>query len=175
MNMPMHLLDHIDVTLLQELQDSLAASLGTAVALADPRGIPITAPSGRSHARKPGGAENAGPSLHPEVAPAVVVLFIAGERLGQWLVGGALPQDAPPDVQACVFMPMGMGREAAGFLGFEQGVIRDWPPEALAHFRALAGSLAENLTGNTTRRQWSLPPRFEPVYENPGLYPGIAS
>ncbi|SBW06219.1 hypothetical protein KL86DPRO_20624 [uncultured delta proteobacterium] len=173
MNTPMSLLDCIDIALLQDLQDSLAASLGTTVVLADPEGAPITAPSGWDLSRQHGPAEKPGHPFHPEVSPAVVTLFAAEARIGQWLVGGALPQ-AAPDVRTCIFMPLTAGRKKAGFLGFDQKTFRDWPPEALAHFGILAVSLAGIIHAHAEAEEWGGSSRFEPSYQS-SLHPGIAS
>lgn len=180
MNMPLHLHDCIDFALLQDLQDALASSIGTTVVFADSRGVPITAPSGWNTSRKHKGADTwdiaaeTGQPLHPEVSPAAVMLFVAGSHIGQWLVGGVLPQADPPDVQTCVFMPVSVRRKRVGCMGFDQQTVRDWPPEAFAYFGNLAKALAENIHENTGGKKWRPSPRFAPVYESP-LHPGIAS
>lgn len=165
MKTPMRLLDCIDPALLQDLQNSLAESLGTSVSITDPHGNRLTAPGKRYAARAPGiprqpPAANAEHFAIPELPPAAVLICTADACLGQWLIGNTPWRDDPPDMQSRVFVPVKKGRTTVAFLGFEAQTIRDWPPEALERFMDIAGVLTAKFGENTLRKQKRrMPPR----------------
>ena len=175
METAMHLFDYIDRSLLQDLQNAFAESVGACVVVADPRGNPITAPSGWN---APRGID--GPDLparadggHPELPPAAVMILVAEACLGQWVVGDTPPQAGPSDVRSLVFMPLETDREAVGALGFTRGTLRDWPPEALARFGELSRAMAEHFAGKAGGEKWGFSSSAGPIYGKPAPHPGM--
>lgn len=163
MKTTMHLPDFFDRNLLQTLQNTFALLAGTTVAAVDPQGILITIPSdGRSP------HENVNPAMaaeRTELSPAAVMVYSADAWIGQWIIGGARPLAASPDVRSLIFMPMETDGAVAGFLGFDRQTLRDWQPETLALFWELGTALAENLGGkNIIEEGGGAPSRFGPVY-----------
>lgn len=179
MNTTSRLLDWIDCTLLQYLQNVLSASIGTAVVMVDPQGKAVTTLSAWSSPQELGHPREASatpcPPPRPELTPAAVMIFSADAFLGQVIVGDAMPQTAPPDVESLIFMPLENDLETVGFLGFAQGTIRDWPPEALAHFQTLARELSGHFAENTTMAAWGFSSRFRPVYKRPASRPPLSA
>ena len=175
METTMRLLDRIDRNLLQGLQNAFAASIWTAVALADPGGNPITAPC--MHGPSCGldlAGKSAVADACPGISPATVMIFSADTCLGQWVIGGTAPRSAPPAVHALIFMPMETAGEGFGAFGLEPETIRDWPPDALTQLGNLARMMAERLAENATREKPGFSPCFKPGFGGPGPRQRIA-
>lgn len=157
METTMLLLNYIDRTVLQRIQDSFASAVGITAVVVDPLGKPLTTPSAWVAAR------------HPAIPPAAVMIFTADACLGKLVIGNTPRKAALPDIHSLVFMPLETDGKTVGALGFDRGTVRDWTPEAMAHFRTLAGELARELAEKrdrkTAREEWMLPVR--PVYGRP--------
>lgn len=147
----MLLLDCIESTVLQDIQDSFSEAIGVTAIVVDPMGNPLTAPSAWIA------------SSYPAAPPAAVMICSADVCLGWLIVGNAPRKVAFPDIRTLVFMPMETDCERFGALGFDMRTVRDWLPETLVPFQVLAGELAREMAGSrdekTAGEEWTLPVR----------------